>query len=127
MVEKFPNHKFVIDHIAKPGIKDKRIDEWKSNMERIAMFQNVYCKLSGMLTEADWIGWNSRDFTPYLDVVFDSFGPDRLMYGSDWPVCKLAGSYEDTVNLVESYISEYADVEKQAIMGGNAMKFYFNA
>ena len=124
MVEKFPNQKFVLDHLAKPRIKDQIVDDWGKNIKMIADFPNVYCKLSGMLTEADWNNWKIEDFSPYFDVVLNSFGTRRLMFGSDWPVSELAGSYKDTVSFVESYITNFSESEKMGIMGQNALDFY---
>ena len=126
MVEKFPEQKFVLDHIAKPRIKEKIVDDWKEQIEIMSQYPNVLCKLSGMLTEADWVSWKMDDFKLYLDVVFEAFGTERLMFGSDWPVCRLAGNYGDTVRLVESYISGFSKQEKEAIMGKNAIDFYLN-
>jgi L-fuconolactonase len=119
-----PNQPFVIDHIAKPYIKKGLIKEWAKDIKSIAQHENVYCKLSGMVTEADWNGWKEADFTPYLDVVFDAFGTDRLMYGSDFPVCLLAGTYEKQLVLIENYVSKLSDIEGSKIMGLNAQKFY---
>jgi L-fuconolactonase len=124
MVEKFPDQKFVVDHIAKPQIKKGLIDPWKENINAIASFNNVHCKLSGMITEADWVNWSEADFTKYLDVVYESFGPDRLMFGSDWPVCNLAGSYENVLNLVKHYISDLSENSRRSILGENALNFY---
>ena len=126
MVEKFPQQKFVIDHIAKPRVKESILSPWKENIEIMAQHPNVYCKLSGMITEANWHDWSENDFTKYLDVVFESFGPDRLMFGSDWPVCKLAGTYSDTVNLVEKYTAVLSEKSAQSIMGKNALDFYLD-
>jgi L-fuconolactonase len=119
-----PNQPFVIDHIAKPYIKKGLIKEWAKDIKSIAQHENVYCKLSGMVTEADWNGWKEADFTPYLDVVFDAFGTDRLMYGSDFPVCLLAGTYEKQLAIIENYVSKLLDTEGSKIMGLNAQKFY---
>jgi len=124
LVTKFPNQKFVVDHIAKPKIREGLISPWKENIAKLATFSNVCCKLSGMLTEADWNSWKKDDFKAYLDVVFYCFGVDRLMYGSDWPVCQLAGSYQQTVSLVTDYMSRYNDQQKKSVMGDNAYKFY---
>jgi len=123
-VAAFPNQPFVIDHIAKPGIKGKEISEWKKNMEAIAKFENVYCKVSGMVTEADWHHWQLPDFIPYLDVVVSAFGMKRLMYGSDWPVCELAGGYNRVYNLVKEYFSGFSANEKELFFGDNATRFY---
>ncbi len=123
-LNKFPNQKFVIDHIAKPTIKTREINAWKKNMALISNFENVYCKLSGMVTEADWKNWKAEDLTPYLDHVLESFGPKRLMYGSDWPVCLVAASYPRQLAVVENFISHLSAHEKENIMGGNAIRFY---
>jgi len=119
-----PNQKFVIDHLAKPYIKAGKIEDWKRAISLCASFENVSCKISGMVTEADWKNWKAEDFSPYLDVVMDQFGPNRLIYGSDWPVCLLAASYEQQLNLIENYIAKLSDSEKTLIMGENANHFY---
>jgi L-fuconolactonase len=124
LVNEFPEQKFVIDHLAKPYIKDGRIEEWKKDMEAIGSFENVYCKISGMVTEADWKNWKAKDFFPYLDVVVKSFGTNRIMYGSDWPVCLVAASYEQVLNIVREYFSSFSKNEQDLFFGGNAVKFY---
>lgn len=121
-VRHFPNQKFVLDHIAKPMIKKSIIFPWKEDILRLAEHENVYCKVSGMATEADWNLWEYEDFIPYLDVVFEAFGVDRLMIGSDWPVCKLAGSYKEVMEIVENYLPD--DRSKEKVLGRNAIKFY---
>jgi L-fuconolactonase len=123
-VKKFPNQKFVVDHLAKPLIKEKHIDPWEKNIRKIATFKNVYCKISGMVTEADWENWKPEDFTPYLNVVFDCFGVGRFMYGSDWPVCLLAASYQKQLSLITSYLSSFSKDDQQKVMRTNAIKFY---
>jgi L-fuconolactonase len=123
-VRSFPNQKFVIDHIAKPEIKNKRIEEWKKGIFEVARYENVYCKISGMVTEADWMNWTKGDFTSYLDVVVEGFGIQRIMYGSDWPVCLVAASYGETLNIVHEYFSSFSENEKQLFFGGNAIQFY---
>lgn len=123
-VERFPDQPFVIDHLAKPFIKDGKRDPWAAQMREIAKNGNVYCKVSGMVTEADWKGWKPDDFKPYLDVVFEAFGPDRLMFGSDWPVCLVSASYAQVKGLVTDYLSGFSEKERQAVMGGNATAFY---
>ena len=123
-VAAFPDQKFVIDHIAKPYIKDRKIDPWKEDMIKAADYPNVYCKISGMVTEADWKGWKKEDFTPYLDVVVEAFGTNRIMYGSDWPVCNVAASYGDMMNIVRDYFSSYSKEQQQAFFGENARGFY---
>jgi L-fuconolactonase len=120
----FPEQLFVIDHLAKPYIKDKKIDQWQKDIQAIAQYENVYCKISGMVTEADWKGWKLDDFTPYLDVVLNAFGTDRIMYGSDWPVCKLAATYEGALKIVKDYFSKCSITEQEKFFGGNAVKFY---
>ncbi len=118
------NQPFIIDHIAKPYIKKGLIKEWAKDMKTISQYQNVYCKVSGMVTEADWQDWKETDFTPYLDVVFETFGTDRIMYGSDWPVCLVAATYEKQLAIVENYVSKHANTEGGKIFGGNAKRFY---
>jgi L-fucono-1,5-lactonase len=124
----FPDQKFVIDHIAKPTIKNKirdpRAIEWKNDMKQVARHENVHCKISGMVTEADWQHWKTEDFKPYLDGVVDAFGTGRIMYGSDWPVCLVAASYEQVLNLVEEYFSSFTQNEQDLFFGGNAIRFY---
>jgi L-fuconolactonase len=124
LAAEFPDQKFVIDHIAKPHIKTKEIDGWKSDIRALAEHENVYCKVSGMLTEADWYAWRTDDFTPYLDVVFNAFSSSRVMYGSDWPVCMLAGGYNRALEILEIYTSELSQYEQDQFFGGNAIEFY---
>lgn len=123
-IKAFPDQLFVIDHIAKPYIKDKKIDNWKKDMQAIARYENVFCKISGMVTEADWKQWKKDDFTPYLDIVTEAFGIHRIMYGSDWPVCLVAGSYEQMAGVVKDYFSSFSKNEQALFFGGNAIKFY---
>ncbi|MES2328911.1 MAG: amidohydrolase family protein [Bacteroidota bacterium] len=124
LVKQFPEQPFVIDHIAKPFIKDGLIDDWEKGMQTIAQFPNVYCKISGMVTEADWNNWKPEDFTPYLDIVTEAFGVNRLLFGSDWPVCLVAASYEKMLVLVEDYFSSFNTEENAGVFGGNASRFY---
>ncbi len=123
-VQKFPEQKFVIDHIAKPLIKDKVLEPWASQMKEIAKYANVYCKVSGLVTEADWKTWKPEDFKPYLDVVFEAFGTARLMFGSDWPVCLLAADYAAVKSILTNYISGLTVPDRLKIMGENAAAFY---
>lgn len=123
-VKAFPDQPFVIDHIAKPGIKDKKIEEWKKDIEKIASYENVYCKISGMITEADWKKWKKEEIYPYIDTVIEAFGIDRVMFGSDWPVCLVAGSYEKVAGMARDYIASFSKNEKDLFFGGNAIKFY---
>jgi len=124
LVQELDEQPFVVDHLAKPPIKAKEISPWREEIRRLAHFDNVYCKLSGMVTEADWSAWRPEDFTPYLDVVLEAFGPKRLMIGSDWPVCTLAGEYEPVMAIVIDYISRLSQDEQEAILGENAVRFY---
>lgn len=97
---------------------------WKQDISQLASYKNVYCKLSGMVTEAEWGRWKPQDFFPYLDVVYEAFGPERLMIGSDWPVCTLSASYKSTMGIVLDYLDSVLDEEKDLILGGNCRKFY---
>jgi L-fuconolactonase len=122
--EKFPDHKLVLDHIAKPLINQGDLEPWKSFIKEIARHPHLYCKVSGLVTEADWKNWKEDDFKPYLEVIFEEFGADRIMFGSDWPVCLLAGSYGKVQNLLQIYISQLSMVEQEKIMGLNTKYFY---
>jgi L-fuconolactonase len=124
LVAAFPDQQFVIDHIAKPCIKDGLIDEWEQGIRDIAAHQNIYCKVSGMVTEADWANCAADDFIPYLDVVFNAFGPNRIMFGSDWPVCNLAGGYKKALDAVSDYVSKLKIEEQALFWAGNAIAFY---
>lgn len=124
LVKKFPNQKFVIDHIAKPYIKDGFFEGWAVMMREIAKHQNVYCKISGMITEAGYKTWTTEQVHPYMKLVLESFGAGRVMYGSDWPVCLVAGNYSMVKALVTDFISDLSQEQQNAIMGGNAAKFY---
>ncbi len=114
----------VIDHIAKPDIKTANFSDWSEKIQRIAAFENVSCKVSGMVTEADWLNWQYEDFEPCLDIVFNAFGADRLMYGSDWPVCELAGGYDQMLAIVQKYTAALTKSEQEKFWGDNAAKFY---
>jgi L-fuconolactonase len=124
LADNFPAQPFVLDHIAKPPIKDGTIEPWAKQLGRLAQLPNVHCKVSGMLTEADHQAWTPEQFRPYLDVVFEAFGPSRLMYGSDWPVCLFAGSYEQAYRLVDDYTRGLTAAERAGLFGGNAAAFY---
>lgn len=123
-VKRFPHQKFVIDHIAKPYIKDGYFEGWAGLMKEIAKEENVYCKLSGMITEADYNSWTPEQITPYMDLVLSAFGADRIMFGSDWPVCLVAGGYAGVKLLVTDFISKLSPKEQAQIMGMNAIQFY---
>jgi len=123
-VKQFPHQKFVIDHIAKPYIKDGFFEGWAVLMKEIAKHENVHCKLSGMITEADYESWSPPQITPYMDWVLKAFGSERTMFGSDWPVCLVAGNYGQVKKLVADFIGNLSDDEQQAIMEKNAFSFY---
>ena len=123
-VTNFPQQKMVIDHCAKPDIETKEIDEWAVMIKKIAQHPNVYCKLSGLFTEAKWKEWKPAEFYPYLDVVFTAFGTDRLLFGSDWPVILLSGMYVQWKSLLEKYMEDFDKEEKEKVFGGNAIRFY---
>ncbi|MBX3239648.1 MAG: amidohydrolase family protein [Chitinophagaceae bacterium] len=120
----FPDQKLVIDHCGKPDIRNKEIQEWAKYMKEIAAYPNVYCKLSGLFTEAAWKSWSASDFYPYLDVVFEAFGVDRLMFGSDWPVILVSGMYVQWKSLLEKYMENYSAEDRDKVFGLNAIGFY---
>lgn len=124
LVEEFPDQRFVVDHIAKPLIKDQIFSPWKKDIWTLAQFPNVYCKISGMVTEADWNRWKPEDIYPYIDIVFEAFGDDRIMIGSDWPVCYLAGSYERIMKVGVNYFKDFRENIKSKILGENCSLFY---
>jgi L-fuconolactonase len=124
-IQKLPDIPLVIDHIAKPSIADNRdFEQWRKAIKQVASHNNVFCKISGMVTEADHQQWKVRDFDAYLDTVFECFGPQRVMFGSDWPVCLLAAEYHQVLAIVESYIERNFPSYKAEIMGLNAKRFY---
>jgi len=123
-VAAFPDQKFVIDHIAKPRIKYSKIEEWEKDISVVAKHENVYCKISGMVTEANWKRWKKEDFNPYIDTVVETFGIHRIMYGSDWPVCLVAASYKKVLDIVQEYFSSFSKTEQELFFGGNAVRFY---
>ena len=124
LVNQFPNQPFVIDHIAKPFIKAGLIDEWASGIKELAKRPNVSCKISGMVTEADYKNWKPTDLTPYIDTVVEAFGVHRIMYGSDWPVCQVAASYKQVIDIVKDYFSKFSEDEQAMFFHENAKKFY---
>ena len=121
---RFPEQRFVLDHLAKPEIRRGEIKDWQRDLRRLASFPNVFCKLSGLVTEADWLRWSAEDMRAYLDVAFGEFGALRLMIGSDWPVCTLAAPYERTMDLVQQYLTNRPGAEQAAVLGGNAQRFW---
>ena len=120
-----PDQSFVIDHIAKPSIKTgENTEGWQKALKAVAAYDNVSCKISGMVTEANWTDWQQADFTPYIYDVVELFGMDRVMYGSDWPVCTLAATYKDMFSIVKNYFSTFSASEQQKFFGTNAVQFY---
>ena len=124
MVKKFPKQTFILDHIAKPNISEPMTELWKTNITALSKFENVSCKLSGMVTEAKKIIFKNQDFTPFLDHVFTSFGPNRLLFGSDWPVCLLAADYKKVLIIIKNYLDKYSKETKAQVLGSNAIKIY---
>lgn len=123
-VSQFPRHRFVLDHLAKPFIKQASLEPWHAHLKQLAGFPNVFCKLSGLVTEADWQHWTPEHIAPYLDAAFDCFGVEKLMIGSDWPVCTVAASYARTMDVVKNYLKNHPEATRHAVMGGNAAKFW---
>jgi L-fuconolactonase len=123
-VARFPDHRFVLDHLAKPDIRGREIDAWERDIRALAAHPNVFAKLSGLITEADWHNWTADQIRPYLDVAGDAFGWQRLMIGSDWPVCLVAGSYVRTMDVVVDYLAPRPAHEQDAMLGGNAGQFW---
>ncbi|MGV3773798.1 MAG: amidohydrolase family protein [Verrucomicrobiales bacterium] len=126
LVQKFPNQPFVLDHIAKPHIRDKTLEPWTKHIRELAKAPNVLCKVSGLVTEAKQKQWQAQDFAPYLDIVFEAFGEDRLMYGSDWPVALLgADDYKQVYGLAESFAKKnLSPAGQEKFFGANAVRFY---
>src|SRR5260370_2319254 len=124
LVARLPEQRFAIDHLAKPEIKARKTAPWAAQLREIAQNKNVFCKVSRLVTEADWHKWKSDDFKPYLDVVVEAFGAARLMFGSDWPVCLLAASYRQVKQLIEDSVKGVSAADKEKIFGGNAARFY---
>jgi L-fuconolactonase len=123
-VSRFPSQRFVLDHLAKPDIRRQQMAEWQEDLQRLAAFPNVCCKLSGLVTEADWSSWTADQIRPYLDAAFASFGAARLMVGSDWPVCTVAAPYERTMAVIGDYVAQCSDAERRAVLGGTAARFW---
>jgi L-fuconolactonase len=123
-VEKFPRQRFVLDHLAKPYIKIGEIEPWAAGIRKLAEFSNVFCKISGLVTEADWNRWTPEQIAAYINVAFQAFGPERLMIGSDWPVCLVAGAYGHVMEIVKTYLARYSFEIKEGVLGGNAQQFW---
>ncbi|NOX56461.1 MAG: amidohydrolase family protein [Planctomycetes bacterium] len=124
LVRQLPDQPFVLDHLGKPYIARKELSPWQDDLRELAKSPNVFCKLSGMVTEAQWRRWQPEDFHPYLEIVLEAFGPDRCMVGSDWPVCTLSGAYAEVIAIVRDYISRLSSSEQTAILGGTCQRFY---
>ena len=124
LVDRYPEQLFVIDHIAKPNIAQQELSPWRERMTKIGRRPNVYCKLSGMVTEAEWGRWSSSDFEPYIETCLEAFGPERLMIGSDWPVCTLSGSYAAVMEIVQDFVERLSESERSAILGETCVRFY---
>ena len=123
-VERLPHQRFVLDHLAKPQITTGEIETWARGIRRLAAFPNVFCKLSGLVTECDWRHWTPEQIVPYLDVTFECFGADRLIIGSDWPVCLVAAPYSRAVDVVKNYLDRYTEKTREAVLGGNAQRLW---
>ncbi len=124
LVDQLPNQPLVLDHCGKPDVKTQALKTWDASIKMLAQNPNVYCKISGLLTEADWLNWTEIEIFTCFDIVFKHFGPDRIMYGSDWPVVLVSKPYADWFNLVKKYVSQFSEKERMKIFSGNAIKFY---
>ena len=123
-INECPELRFVINHLAKPPIARNEIDEWARDLKPIASARNVWCKLSGLVTEASWTSWRVEDFIPYVNKALEYFGPRRMMFGSDWPVCSLAASYEQVLELFQTLLADLNEEERDGIFSKNAAEFY---
>jgi len=123
-VDRHPNQTFVLDHLAKPRAKEHNVEPWRTNIRRIAERENVFCKLSGLVTEADWKGWTEGQLSVYLGTVLDAFGPRRVMFGSDWPVCLLASTYQRWYDVVSRFCEKLSPDEQARVFGGTAVEAY---
>lgn len=122
--DRFPDQKFILDHCGKPDIKNKNIKNWKTGIRNLAKNPNIYCKVSGLVTEADWKHWTYNDIYPYLEIVGEYFGIDRLCFGSDWPVCLIASDYSRMLEIIKKFLSQFNDESKEKVLSGNTIKFY---
>ena len=123
-VSRFPEQRFVLDHLAKPFIKAQTSEPWATHIRELAKFPNVFCKLSGMVTEADWKAWKFEHLKPYLEIAWEAFGPDRLMIGSDWPVCRVAGEYSQIIHLIVEFLEGCRPEDREKVLGGTAGSFW---
>jgi L-fuconolactonase len=124
LVDACPNQFFVIDHLSKPDIKSGDWKGWKKSLQPFSERELVYAKVSGLVTEADWKKWSPADLFPYLEITLELFGPKRLLFGSDWPVCQVAGQYKEVLGVIESFADQLSAHEKEALFGGTAQEFY---
>jgi L-fuconolactonase len=124
LVDRFPAQRFVLDHLGKPDIRGGGFEVWERGVRALASRPHVWAKLSGLITEADWVRWTPDDLWPYVDVALDAFGPARLMIGSDWPVCTVAGSYRRAMSVVIDYLERRQPAERDGVLGGNAQRFW---
>jgi len=124
LVKQSPNNIFVLDHISKPYIAKGEMQPWADQISEIASYENVSVKVSGLFTEANWSDWSNKSFKPYLNHILKSFKPDRMMFGSDWPVCLLAASYSQTIDLMEEFAKDFSKSEQESFWAGTAKRFY---
>ena len=124
LVSQFPRQRFVLDHLAKPAIRSGALDEWERDLRRLSSLPNVCAKVSGLVTEAEWTSWTIDQIRPCLDIAFDCFGVDRIVAGSDWPVCTLAAGYRRVIAMIDDYVAERSRVDRDAVMGGNALRLW---
>jgi L-fuconolactonase len=123
-VRDLPDVTFVLDHLGKPDIRRAERSEWQAHVRALAAHPNVFCKLSGLVTEADWKGWRREDFAPHIDAAVECFGAGRLLVGSDWPVCTLAASYDEVIGITRAYFGQFSATEQRAVFGANAARVY---
>jgi len=123
-VDRHPNQTIVLDHLGKPRVRDQHLEPWATNIHKLAQRENVFCKLSGLATEANWQHWTEEELKPYWEVILQSFGPERLMFGSDWPVCLLAVEYRSWYDICRRFTSELSQAEQARIFGGTAIEAY---
>lgn len=124
LVQHFPEQPFVLDHLAKPAVKEGQLEPWRDHLLALAGHPNCFCKVSGLVTEADWNNWQPDNFAPFLEAAVKAFGPQRLMFGSDWPVCTLAGDYSRVFNLAETFTADWSATDRDAFYGKNAAHIY---
>jgi L-fuconolactonase len=124
LVDRHPDQVFILDHVAKPRIRDGVLFPWRKNIRELARRANVYCKVSGMVTEADWHTWSKEEFSPYIETVLEAFTPKRIMFGSDWPVVNLASSYRRWIDTVRGAIARLSTTEQERILAGTAIEAY---